>query len=117
MNNLNFYTVPDSYVTYLQNAEKLERGFTHVPNLNYGKNRKQKFLCGIVLEINSSNYFVLVSSYKVQKLDNFLICDKNKNVVSSLRFNYMFPIPLEIISERRIDNEQDRSIKHFYHKN
>ena len=111
MDNLNFYIVPDTYVTYLQNAEISKRGFTRVPNMNYGNNRKQKFVCGIILKIKDVNYFVSVSSYKHQKPDNFLICDKNGNVVSSLRFNYMFPVPLNIISERRIDTETDLKYK------
>lgn len=105
MDNLNFYIVPNDYVTYLQNTEITKRGFTRVPNMNYGNNRKPKFVCGIILKIKELNYFVPVSSYKQQKPDNFLICDKNGNVVSSLRFNYMFPVPLNIISERRIDTE------------
>lgn len=52
-----------------------------------------------------------MSSYKQQKHDNFLVRDKNNNVVSSLRFNYMFPIPLEIVTERRIDTESDMKYK------
>lgn len=111
MDNLNFYTVDQKYVKYLQNTEIEHRGFSRVPNMDYGKYRKQKFLCGIVLEINSLNYFVPVSSYKEKKADNFIICDKNNNAVSSLRFNYMFPIPLEIVKERRIDTEPDKAYK------
>lgn len=111
MDNLNFYTIPNHYVTYLQGEEIAKRGFTRIPDMNYGKNRKPKFLCGVVLEINNVNYFVPVSSYKQQKPDNFLICDKNGKVVSSLRFNYMFPVPLNIVKERRIDTEQDLKYK------
>ena len=122
MKDLDFYIVQNSYITYLQKAESIKRGFTRVPNMDYGKNHKPKFICGIVLEINAValtvivllsleindvSYFVPVSSYKFKKPDNFLICDKNGNTISSLRFNYMFPVPLKIIKQRRIDIEPD----------
>lgn len=107
LKDLDFYIVPNSYITYLQKAESIKRGFTRVPNMDYGKNHKPKFICGIVLEINDVSYFVPVSSYKFKKPDNFLICDKNGNTISSLRFNYMFPVPLKIIKQRRIDIEPD----------
>ncbi len=107
MNKLNFYTVDLSYVDFLKNEEMKERGFSRVPNMEYGTGRKQKFLCGVVLTVNQANYFVPVSSYKRQVADNFLIKADNGEIVSSLRFNYMFPIPLELIHERRIDVEPD----------
>lgn len=111
MENLNFYTIPNSYAKYLQEAEIKKRGFTRVPNLDYGNSRKPKFLCGIVLKINAYNYFSPVTSYKLKKPDNFLICDKNSNVISSLRFNYMFPVPIGLIKERNIDSEPDKKYR------
>ena len=68
LKDLDFYIVPNSYITYLQKAESIKRGFTRVPNMDYGKNHKPKFICGIVLKINDVSYFVPVSSY---------ICIKN----------------------------------------
>ena len=105
MDKLNFYTVDLSYVNYLKNAETQKRGFSRVPNMDYGNSRKPKFLCGVVLQINTMNYFVPVTSYKQQKPDNFLIYASNGQIVSSLRFNYMFPVPLTLVKERRISNE------------
>ena len=107
MGNLNFYTVDSAYVEYLKNAEIQKRGFTHVPNMVYGNNRKQKFLCGIVLQINGVNYYVPVSSFKQKRADNFLILADSGDVVSSLRFNYMFPIPNGVVHERIIHSEPD----------
>lgn len=99
MDKLKFYIVPNSYVDYLQKAEIQKRGFSRVPNLDYGENRKQKFVCGIVLNINNINYFAPITSYKDKKPDNFLILNSNGDkVVSSLRFNYMFPVPMEILT-------------------
>lgn len=111
MENLNFYTVPLDYVEYLQKAELHKRGFTRVPNLEYGKERNQKFLCGIVLRINEMDYYVPVSSYKIQKADNFLICEKDGHAVSSLRFNYMFPVPRNLVKVRRIFLEPDEKYR------
>jgi protein AbiQ len=71
MDKLNFFTVDADYTFYLQKAEQDKRGFSRVPNLAYNKKYKQKFLCGIVLQINDVDYYVPVTSYKQQKPDNF----------------------------------------------
>ena len=107
MENLDFFVVNSAYVTYLQDAENAVRGFSRVPNVDYGITRKQKFLCGVVLKINELDYYVPVTSYKIKKPDNFLICADNGAVVSSLRFNYMFPVPTDAITRRIIDTEPD----------
>ena len=107
MRKLDFYTIDLDYVSYLKQAEMEKRGFSRVPNMEYGKERKQKFLCGVVLSVNNVEYYVPVSSFKEQKPDNFLILADNGQVVSSLRFNYMFPIPKGLASIRRIADEPD----------
>lgn len=111
MDKLNFYTVDLQYVDLLKSAETSKRGFTRVPDMNYGKDRKPKFLCGIVLTIGNNDYYVPVTSYKQQKPDNFLIYSDNGQVTGSLRFNYMFPVPKQLLTERRIDSETDRAYR------
>lgn len=111
MDKLNFYTVDPDYVHFLQKAEQEARGFSRVPHIDYGKHRKQKFLCGVVLQINSMKYYVPVTSYKEKKPDNFLIQAANGVVVSSLRFNYMFPVPDGLVSVRIIADEPDRAYR------
>ena len=111
MNVLNFYTVKNEYVLHLQNKELLSRGFTRVPNIDYGKDRNEKFLCGIVLTVQEWNYFVPVTSFKEERPDNFLIFAENQKVVSSLRFNYMFPVPLNQIKIRNINDISDKRYK------
>ena len=111
MDKLNFYAVNADYVLHLQKEEQDKRGFTRVPNMVYSEKYKQKFLCGIVLQVNDVDYYVPVTSYKQQKPDNFLIVADNGQVVSSLRFNYMFPIPKGFVAVRVIDDEQDRSYR------
>lgn len=58
MNKLNFYTVNPDYVKFLKISEQNKRGFSHVPDMEYGNHRKPKFLCGVVLQINNINYYV-----------------------------------------------------------
>lgn len=111
MEKLNFYTVDLAYVNYLKATELQVRGFSRVPNMEYGKQRKPKFLCGVVLHIHEQDYYVPVTSYKEQKPDNFLIRTRNGEVVSSLRFNYMFPVPAQLLAERNISSEPDRAYR------
>lgn len=113
MNDLNFYTVDLKYVNYLKDIELKERGFSRVPNVEYGKERKEKFLCGIVLIINDIDYYVPVSSFKEKRKNNFLIMDKKGNPISSLRFNYMFPVPKELVKIRDIDSIPDLAYKNL----
>lgn len=94
-----------------ENAEQEKRGFSRVPNMDYGAQHKPKFLCGVVLQVGKMNYYVPVTSYKQQKPDNFLIKAANGQVVSSLRFNYMFPVPDQLISVRIIADEPDRAYR------
>lgn len=111
MDKLNFFRVKSEYVAYLREAEEKKRGFSRVPNVEYGSDRKQKFLCGVVLCVGETEYYVPVSSFKQQKPDNFLICADNGHVVGSLRFNYMFPVPKNVIEIRQISIEPDVAYK------
>ena len=111
MDKLDFYTADVKYVKYLQDVEIEKRGFSRVPNMAYSDKYKPKFLCGIVLQVNDVDYYVPVTSYKQQKPDNFLIVANNGQSVSSLRFNYMFPIPRETIAVRVIADEPDHAYR------
>jgi protein AbiQ len=111
MDKLNFYTVDLDYVNFLKQAEHDKRGLSRIPNMEYSDKHKPKFLCGIVLQVHNNDYYVPVTSYKQQKPDNFLIKADNGQVVSSLRFNYMFPIPQGLVSVRSIAGEPDRAYR------
>jgi len=111
MDKLNFYTADLKFVQYLQMVEREKRGFSRVPNMVYSDGHKQKFLCGIVMQVNNIDYYVPVTSYKQQKPDNFLIAVDNGQIVGSLRFNYMFPIPKELVKVRVISDEPDRAYR------
>lgn len=113
MEKLNFFTVDTAYVQFLKTAEIIERGFTRVPNMEDHRYGKAKFLLGVVLAVDGTDYYVPVTSYKIQKKDNFLIRVDNGAVTSSLRFNYMFPIPKKMVSVRVISTETDRAYRAF----
>jgi protein AbiQ len=117
MKKLDLYDVSKEYVSFLQKAEIEIRGFTRVPNMEY-PNREQKFLCGTVMNVNGIDYYVSATSYKKQQSENILIIFKHDRdpIKGSLRFNYMFPIPKEMVTRRIIQNEPNTSRRLFLSK-
>lgn len=109
---LKFYDIDKDYVDYLQSEERKVRGFTRVPNMRYDTNREQKFLCGIVLEINQMAYYVPVTSYKKKQNDNIIIeIPEDKNPIKgSLRFNYMIPVPKQFVSLKNFNKEKPQQV-------
>lgn len=95
---LKFYEVDSEYINYLKmNVDN------KIPNIEYDKHKK--FFCGIVLTINNFNYFAPVSSYNKKAHTVFLIMDKDRKTkelkpISSLRFSFMFPCPIEFFGRR-----------------
>lgn len=108
--SLSFYYIDKEYVSYLQEVEQKDRGFSHVPNVEYEATRNPKFVLGTVLSINGFTYYAPISSYKKQQPDNILInidSDKYNKVKGSIRFNYMFPVPNYCITEIIISKIED----------
>lgn len=106
MMKLKFYEVNSEYIKYLK-----ENGDNKIPNIDY-KNHK-KFFCGIVLTINNFNYFAPVSSYNKKAHTAFLIKDKDKETkelkpISSLRFSFMFPCPIEYLHQKDFSKENEK---------
>lgn len=103
---LKFYEVDGEYIKYLK-----ENGDEKIPNINYEKHKK--FFCGIVLTINNFNYFAPVSSYHKKAHTVFLIMDKNRKSqelepISSLRFSFMFPCPIEYLNQKDFSKEDEK---------
>lgn len=103
---LKFYEVDSEYIKFLK-----ENGDTKIPNIDY-KNHK-KFFCGIVLTINNFNYFAPVSSFNKKQHTVFLILDKDKSSnkmvpISSLRFSFMFPCPIEYLTQKNFSKEDEK---------
>ena len=117
MDKLNFYDVDNEYIQYLKNIEIKTRGFTCVPDIIYLN--EKKFLCGVVLEINNFKYYVPVTSYKKKQSENVLIefpKDKTDKIKGSLRFNFMFPVPDNMIKPRIIKSEIDEKRRIFLYE-
>lgn len=104
---LNFYKVDKAYVDYLRGGEIAERGKSCVPLLNYIPPQKEKFMCGILLHIGCFDYIAPVSSYTIQQKNNVLLYDKDKNVTSSVRLNYMLPVLPQYYSQYNFNTEVD----------
>ncbi len=103
---LKFYEVDGEYIKYLK-----ENADDKIPNIEYEKHKK--FFCGIVLTINNFNYFAPVSSYNKKAHTVFLIIDKDKKTnelkpISSLRFSFMFPCPIEYLNQKDFSKEDEK---------
>jgi len=88
---IRFYDVDTEYADYLRSFEQ------KVPHVIYGSN--SKFVCGIVLSCNGRDYFAPVSS-KVgasERMETH-IRDENNNKLSSIRYQFMFPAPVGILT-------------------
>ena len=104
--NLKFYEVDGEYIKYLR-----VNGDQKIPNIEYENHKK--FFCGIVLTINNFNYFAPVSSYNKKVHTSFLIMDKDRETkelkaISSLRFSFMFPCPIEYLSQKDFSKEDEK---------
>ena len=78
-----------------------------MPYVDYEEsNRKGKFFCGIVLQVNDMQYYVPVSSSKGPHEHTYYLYD-GRRPISSLRFDYMFPVPQELISIKQLSLETD----------
>ena len=103
---LKFYEVESEYIKFLR-----ENGDNKIPNIDYDKHKK--FFCGIVLTINNFNYFAPVSSYNKKVHTAFLIMDKDRKTkalkpISSLRFSFMFPCPIEYLNQKDFSKEDEK---------
>lgn len=113
---MDFYYVLPEFINYLQKVELENRGFTRVPNIEYDKNRNQKFIVGSVFEVNKFKYYAPMSHYKDQKPNNVLInisTDKKNPIKGSIRLNYMFPVLDEYLTRVKINeiaNEKYRRL-------
>ena len=101
--NFKFYEIDKDYIKYLKIFDD------KVPNVEYDTNNK--FLCGIIFKKNDFYFFVPVSSFKIKQQTNFLIKNDN-NVVGSLRFCFMIPIPIsqfkKILWEKDFEKENEK---------
>lgn len=93
---LYFYEVSPKYIEYLKQFEY------KIPNIIYDD--REKFLAGVLFEINNLKYFAPVSSFNKQQRTNFLI-KAGDYPVGSIRLSFMFPVPDSAIRLKNFENE------------
>ncbi len=86
---IKFYDIDEDYVKYLQTIDR------QIPNIHYSSNNK--FICGIVLEMNGVNYYAPISHMTQKQQTNLLIYDNNKPI-SSIRFSFMLPAYSDVLT-------------------
>ena len=91
---LNFYDINESYTKYLQQFD------SRIPNINY-ESGNNKFVCGVVFAINDIQYYAPISHMTVKQATNLIIYDKGKPI-SSIRFSFMFPAKVEVLTRKDI---------------
>ncbi|MCI7797332.1 MAG: type III toxin-antitoxin system ToxN/AbiQ family toxin [Mollicutes bacterium] len=96
--SLKFYEVNIDYVNLLKEKEKEKRGVTKIPNIEY--ENSNKFLCGVVMQVDGLDYFAPVSSNKQKFGTSILITDNKGEVKSSIRFSFMFPVPKNLVTPK-----------------
>lgn len=98
---LNFYDVDENYIKYLQTIDK------QIPNISYETHNK--FTCGTVLDINGIQYYAPISSKNQIQKTNLPIYDKHGIVIATIRFCFMFPATVDVLTEKnfRIINQID----------
>lgn len=79
---LRFYDIDVNYVRYLQSID------SQIPNIHYSTNNK--FVCGVVLDINGVKYYAPVS-HTTKKYQTSLLIYDNGTPISSIRFSFMLP--------------------------
>jgi protein AbiQ len=103
-NMLKFYNVDTTYTDYLRKHEN------KVPFITYSNNNK--FVCGVVLLINDYHYFAPISSNIRKQKTNIIIKNKKGEKTSSIKFSFMFPIPLNLIKEMNFNVIRKYNPKH-----
>lgn len=85
---LKFYDIDKDYINFLKTIDR------QVPNIEYTLNNK--FVCGIVLEVNGVKYYAPISHKTEKQQTNLQIYDKGK-VISTIRFSFMIPAFDEVL--------------------
>lgn len=100
---LKFYDVEENYINYLKTIDR------QIPDIRYSTNNK--FVCGIVFEINDINYYAPIS-HTTEKFRTSMLIYDNGIPISSIRFSFMFPAPKSVLTEK--DFKQIRAVDAHY---
>ena len=88
-NVLKFYDIDKDYINFLKTIDK------QVPNIEYASNNK--FVCGIVLDINNVKYYAPISHKTEKQQTNLQIFDHGIPI-STIRFSFMIPAFDEVLT-------------------
>jgi len=97
MKVIKFYDIDKDYIKYLKSFEN------KIPDISYDKH--DKFICGVVLDINNVNYFAPISSFNKKQKTNLLIYNERSEVKGSIRSSFMFPAFDNVIKEKDFSTE------------
>lgn len=86
---LKFYDIDENYIQFLKTIDK------QVPDVKYDSNNK--FVCGIVLNVNGIKYYAPVSHKTDKQQTNLQIFD-NGILISTIRFSFMIPAFDEVLT-------------------
>lgn len=86
---LKFYDIDENYIQFLKTIDR------QVPDVKYDSNNK--FLCGVVLEINGIKYYAPISHKTDKQQTNLQIFD-NGVPISTIRFSFMIPAFDEVLT-------------------
>lgn len=95
-----FYDIDEQYVRYLQTIDR------QIPNIHYNTNNK--FVCGVVINIDGTEFYAPISHTTKKFQTSMLIYDKNR-AISSIRFSFMMPAYENVLKEKNFKKiaEQD----------
>ena len=88
---IKFYDIDEAYVRYLQTID------SKIPNIHYNTNNK--FICGVVLNINGINYYAPIS-HTTQRFQTSLLIYDGDTAISSIRFSFMFPAYNDVLTQK-----------------
>ena len=77
-----FYDIDEDYVNFLRKFDK------QVPHITYNSNNK--FVCGIVLDVNGIQYYAPISHMTNLQRTNLQIFQHNQPI-ATIRFSFMIP--------------------------
>ena len=100
---LKFYDINENYVRYLQTIDD------QVPNIHYSTNNK--FVCGVVLNINGVDYYAPIS-HTTKKYQTSLLIYNESVPISSIRFSFMIPAYDEVLTELKFSEISKRDEKY-----
>lgn len=79
---IEFYDIDENYINFLKTFDK------QVPNVTYDSNNK--FVCGVVLNVNNIDYYAPISHMTNRQRTNFQIFEHGRPI-ATIRFSFMIP--------------------------